>query len=454
MLLAAGATSALEVVDPLERLRRVRNWITLLPPTAGVRLLTALVLMAAGGFTMAYPREVLAGLTVLAGTGAAYYGLRELFRLLLDSVHHAHQPEDLRNDAWVAVHTMLALGMAGALAAGWVLWRKPSVELIRPAVHGASCNGLVTLCRQTVDTVVFPGAHNAMSHQREPGWMFPHHSAGIPDQLRAGIRALLLDVHYGFPGGSRIKTDMSGTGREKFVKALGEEGFAAAMRIRNRLVGVREEQRDLYLCHGLCELGAYRLEPVLEQVRDFLVQNPDEVLIFIVEDYVTPQDLAAVFEQASLERFVYRGWPQTGWPTLEALIESGQQILVFLESGRPGVPWLMPAFNLIQETPYQFRSAEEFSCVANRGGTAGSLFLMNHWVETIPAPRPSHASFVNTREFLLNRIRQCESERGKLPNILAVDFFDVGDVVAVARELNERWVTGKAEALPQRAAPQ
>jgi hypothetical protein len=100
------------------------------------------------------------------------------------------------------------------------------------------------------------------------------------------------------------------------------------------------------------------------------------------------------------------------------------------------VSWLRPAFDHIQETPYTFHAAEEFSCRANRGGSAGSLFQINHWIETTPAPRPSNAELVNARDFLLSRARRCQRERGRLPNLLAVDFYGSGDLFEVAGELN------------------
>ena len=37
---------------------------------------------------------------------------------------------------------------------------------------------------------------------------------------------------------------------------------------------------------------------------------------------------------------------------------------------------------------------------------------------------------------LLARARECRQERGHLPNILAVDFYDVGDLFRVVRTLN------------------
>jgi hypothetical protein len=100
------------------------------------------------------------------------------------------------------------------------------------------------------------------------------------------------------------------------------------------------------------------------------------------------------------------------------------------------VPWYHKVVEVAQETPYKFESPDRFSCAPNRGGTAGSLFQINHWIETLPAPKPSNAAIVNAHDFLLRRARQCQKERGKLPNILAVDFAMTGDVVGVAAELN------------------
>ena len=92
--------------------------------------------------------------------------------------------------------------------------------------------------------------------------------------------------------------------------------------------------------------------------------------------------------------------------------------------------------HLLESVEHARPGAQQFSCRPNRGGTGGSLFQINHWIETLPAPKPSNAAIVNAHEFLLGRARECHKERGKLPNILAVDFAMTGDVVGVAAELN------------------
>jgi hypothetical protein len=175
---------------------------------------------------------------------------------------------------------------------------------------------------------------------------------------------------------------------------------------------------------------------MLRGVREFLVQNPGEVLVFVIEDYVTPSDIEAAFRDSGLLRFVYRGAVAHPFPTLRQMIDLDQRLVVFGENETAGVEWFHPAFDTIQETPYTFHTPEEFSCRPNRGGSSGALFQINHWIETTPTPKPSNAMIVNARDFLLARARQCQKERGMLPNVLAVDFAMTGDVVAVAAELN------------------
>jgi hypothetical protein len=277
-----------------------------------------------------------------------------------------------------------------------------------------------------------------MSNAGIPGWMFPHHHNAFPRQLEDGIRALAIDVHYGVPAGDRWVTDFDRehTSQQKIEEVLGPEATAAALRIRARLMGQAKGPSGLYFCHGFCELGAYPVVPALEGVRDFLLENAGEVVLVVVEDYVPPEDLAHAFEEAGLMRFVYTG-PMSGpLPTLRQLIEEDQRLVVFIESGRPGVAWLHPTIGTFQETPYSFHRRQDFSCRPNRGGTVGSLFLINHWIESTPAPRPTNADTVNAYRFLLGRARECEAERHHLPNVISVDFYDVGDILKVARTLN------------------
>jgi hypothetical protein len=399
---------------------------------------------------------------VIAGALLAFEGLRELFMLVPPRLREAASQagenlaearEKVERGEGVRMlvrHAIVGL-LAVVLIAGAVYFlRSPDALPPAPALTDA-CNGDRALCGRPLDAVVFPAAHNSMSAAEFDGWMFPNQEKGSVSLLGHGIRALLFDVHYGTPIGDRVKTDIQDerASRAKFEKAVGAEAVDAAMRIRDRLTGPPTGRRAAYLCHGFCELGAVPLATMLEGVREFLVENPGEVLVLVIEDYVTPADIEAAFRESGLERFVYRGAVKAPFPTLREMIDSDERLVVFGENDTTGVPWYHPAFEAIQETPYTFHAPSEFNCRPNRGGPKAPLFQINHWIETTPTPKPSNAAIVNAHDFLLARARQCRKERGRLPNILAVDFALTGDVVGVAAELNGLAPAGS----PSAAAP-
>jgi hypothetical protein len=269
--------------------------------------------------------------------------------------------------------------------------------------------------------------------------MFPNQSADIRRQLEDGIRAFLIDAHYGEPVGDKVLTDLTNekSAMTKYEAAIGKEGMDAVLRIRDRLAKEKRGERGVYMCHGFCELGAIPLVPVLRDVRDFLVANPGEVLIFDIQDEsVTPKDIERCFQESGLIDFVYHGPARPPWPTLREMVESDQRVLVTAENHSEGVAWYHPQFETMQETPYEFKDSSEFSNRPNRGGTGGSLALLNHWIETVPMPKPSNAAVVNAHDALTARLRGFQKERGFLPNVVAVDFYREGDLVAVVREFN------------------
>ena len=49
----------------------------------------------------------------------------------------------------------------------------------------------------------------------------------------------------------------------------------------------------MYLCHTFCELGSTPLGDVLDDIHDFLVTHPEDVLVVVNQDYVTPADFVA-----------------------------------------------------------------------------------------------------------------------------------------------------------------
>jgi hypothetical protein len=315
----------------------------------------------------------------------------------------------------------------------------PEGDQPRAADAGNACNGSVRLCDRTLEKAVFPASHNSMSAAGYPGYLFPMHTRTIPKQLEHGVRALLIDAYYGAPGRrvytdfSRIPNKLAEQAREQF----GPQFAAAADRLRAQITKPEPGESDqLYLCHGFCELGAIDLVDTLEGINAFLEENPREVLLIDIEDYVEPQDIVDAFEQSGLAERVYDG-PLEPFPTLGEMIEQDKRVVVVAENRAGAADWYHPAYDeLFQETQYDFKQPSEMGCAPNRGKAGNPLFLINHWINTDPTAKPSNAKVVNDYDFLLDRARRCARKRGLTPNLIAVDFEDQGNLIDVAKRLN------------------
>ncbi len=283
------------------------------------------------------------------------------------------------------------------------------------------CNGMKQLCERRLDQVVLPASHNAMSAQ-EYAFARPNQIPTIPEQLDGGARALLLDTHYGRlqPDG-KVITDDDGT--------------------------VTEGIRGTYLCHVLCEGGALPLAPTLRQISKWLRKNPNEVLLIENEDYITANDFVAAMERSGLLDFVYRG-SRAPWAKLRRMVRVNHRVVMLSDNEAKGDPfWYRPTYEgLLQETPYTFNPPSELTdpdnwaetCVPNRGGTDGSLFLMNHWSPSLaPAvPDLEQSAEVNATDVLVGRAEACAEVRGRYPNVVAVDQVTAGGLIPAVKKLN------------------
>ena len=439
-VLIAAATSILEKIDIGEFVRLAWGRARLRPEHAAAALLRGGFLLIAGLVVAFYPKAMVQVVMVTIGAALFLHGIQEVLKTTMrlagtDEARPGAAAKRRGSFLPIAVAGLLVLLLAGG--ALWLSRRDEGTEAAPVAI--VACNGYAELCDRRLNEVVFPTTHNSMSGADISNWMFPNQERSIPTQLEDGIRGFLIDVHYGERVGDRVRTliDNEAAARKKYEAVLGKEGIDAALRIRDRLVGEAEGAPDVYLAHGFAELGYTRFVDALTEMKEFLVANPNEVVIIVIQDEgVTPTDVQKCFAESGLEDLVYRGAVTPPWPTLREMVERDERVVVFAENNSAGVPWYHQTLGTIQETPYGFHKPEEFSNRPNRGGTSGSLLLMNHWIETAPSSLPSNAAIVNAYDFLLKRARACRRERGMPPNLIAVDFYRTGDLFKVARTMN------------------
>lgn len=254
----------------------------------------------------------------------------------------------------------------------------------------SACNGHAELCDRRFNEVVYPATHNAMSSFDE-GWAAANQQHGMTRQLEDGIRAMLIDTHYW--------------------------------------------NDDTYLCHSICQLGSELLVDGLTKIRVFMDEHPHEVLTLIIQDGISPADTEAAFVKSGLIGHVFVHEPGSEWPTLRAMIERGQRLVVTAEEAGPPPAWYHHVWDLTWDTPYSFASQDDFSCAENRGKRGNDLFLLNHWIED-PLPTEQLATVANEHAVLSARAQQCTLEGGQKPNFVAVNFYSIGALFQVVDELN------------------
>jgi hypothetical protein len=417
--LLAGAGAVIAAVAQEEPVRAVWQ-----PQVRGVLLLLAGVVIVLA------PQAALVIAATLFGLYLIYKGLGDLLRLAGRTLRRVVAP--------IAATLLIATAIAAFLAGGGM--DEPAVAL------GTGCNGRDALCDRALPDIALAATHNSMSAP-EPGWFASLQEHPIATQLEDGVRGLLFDTHYAdrLPNG-RTRTYFPADGPTRAIAQDGvsDESVQAALRLRARAGYRGEGERGIYLCHTFCELGATSLADVLDDIHEFLVTHPTDVLVIVNQDYVTPEDFVGALRDAGLDRYAFTP-PAGSWPMLREMIDRDQRLVVLAENRAGAAPWYQLAYErLVQETPFTFKTPEtlidrgtlDATCAANRGRDDAPLFLINHWVNTDPAPRPANAAIVNAFEPLLRRVEACRRLRGQLPNLLAVDFYTRGDVFAVVDALN------------------
>ncbi|MBU6329419.1 MAG: hypothetical protein KGR18_05640 [Acidobacteria bacterium] len=461
------------------------------PTTPATHVLRALLVMVAGYLIVIHRDAVAPALVFLIGSYVVYLGVIELLSVVGRTDHRSARAiaSSAVQDQIGAVRSHRILGASLALivlvgAVGLLLHTGS-----RPSAAGElRCNGHVQLCDRRFDEVAFAGSHNSMSARRDPGWLFAEQDQGIPAQLAQGIRALLVKTHYGIPtsldvtGAPLVITDQgaelaTSTPESSDVLTPEQQRRAAAIAASAR---VDPSLRGVYLCHVNCELGATLFTDALRSIRQFLDLNPNEVIVLVVGNYVSDADTEKAFREAKLFDRLWNVEPGAPWPTLREMIEARRNIVMFAEFGDQQPAWNSAAYGAYQDTPFTFRTPEALftpgsarytgdatvdgpvpdtvpsptdpgtssfvsaadwsglpSCAPNRGTPSSPLFQINHWVTPSGAAATvEEARIINSYDVLMPRVRDCAIQRGRLPNLIGVNFSGTGDLLRVVDELN------------------
>lgn len=260
----------------------------------------------------------------------------------------------------------------------------------------AQCNGSIQLCDKKYNEVSFLTTHNAFNCAIN-GYSFPNQNISITEQLNLGVRAFMLDIY-----------DLFGT---------------------------------VTVYHGTFLLGSQPLSEILQEISDFINNNPNEVITIILENYVSSSQIETSFQNAGLLNSLYGHTPGNEWPSLQELINSGKNIVLFndQDNALPTQPWNHFMWSNMVETHYSVSDPNLFTHDFNRGDSINDLFIFNHFITdaSIGIGLENQAIIVNEYNFLMNRIQENFLLKQKLPNFITLDFVSVGEGLSVVNDINQ-----------------
>jgi hypothetical protein len=286
-----------------------------------------------------------------------------------------------------------------ALTAWWVFAACGAATL--PATRSLAaegeltCNGAAALCDRRYDEVVYLTTHNAMSHAGA-FWLAPNQNHNIARQLANGVRGLSLDLF--------------------------DNPFYPS---------------EPLLCHGVCFAGTALFSTALRSVRQFLEQNPHDVLTILYEGKVDDRMVAQTLTRVGLGPYLHTQTQGADWPTLREMILRGTRLVVFSQDTGGEPAWLHRMWTHTWDTPYAYRSIKDFDCGVGRGSPDNGIFQINHFL-TAPIASEALAREANRHDVLMSRVLRCQEETGRLPTFLWVDWYATGDALRVVTDLNAR----------------
>ena len=168
-------------------------------------------------------------------------------------------------------------------------------------------------------------------------------------------------------------------------------------------------ERDVFLCHTVCELGATRMVDALVTIPGVPRGQPRR----------GRDPVHRAVREAERDREALRGgrarcptWPScratSRCPTLGELVDSDRRVIVFSREGRRRDPALVPRRLLVRpgHAARRDQRVSELRCRRERGDADSPLLMLNHWADLFPPRLRANRPFL-TERVLLERAHRC-----------------------------------------------
>jgi len=262
----------------------------------------------------------------------------------------------------------------------------------------SQCYSCYELKENRYNETAFLTTHNAFNCE-EGDFQMPNQTYSISTQLNDGVRALMIDVY--------------------------------------------EKNGVPTVYHGFSFLGSVPLSSNLAEIKNFLENNPTEIVTIIFECNVSADMIEQAFINAELYNYLFEKNELLPWPTLEEMINENKRLVVFTDQDDASEQqkWYHYVWDFAVETHFTIHNPDEFNCDYNRGDPENDLFIFNHFItSSVGTGNIDQATIANSYPFFIDRIYNCIAEKEKLPNFITVDFYQTGNCCEVVNTLNSIYV--------------
>ncbi|WZH43667.1 PLC-like phosphodiesterase [Fusarium acuminatum] len=268
----------------------------------------------------------------------------------------------------------------------------------------AACNGHDELCKRKYSDITFIGTHNSAFVGKLP---VHNQYISVIEQLDLGVRFLQAQT--------------------------------------------QNKDGDIQMCHTHCwELDEGPLEDYLQEISDWMGKNPDEVVTLLLTniDALPIEKYDDAFNSTGLKEFVFRPEKKLAfddWPTLQKFLDDGTRLVVFMDYNmdESKVDYIINEFDYFWETPFGETDSSFPTCEVDRPENGDPTKLMgimnhmlNHDVLGIVIPNQVDAEETNSAESIQSQVDLCEGNWSRRPNVILLDWVNVGDAVDVQLSLN------------------
>ena len=159
--------------------------------------------------------------------------------------------------------------------------------------------------------------------------------------------------------------------------------------------------------------------------------------------------LHSAIDESGLDQYVYtrsEGTATGEWPTLQSLIDANTRLIIFAHGD--GMDYCCESDTCPEGMFYTYDHIEQTNWNDATCDVMGEdfdskidFFLMNHWMNEPETDLPfeGNADEFNSFNSLLERFKLCTE---RMPNIVAVDFWSIGDVLDFVKEVNQNKAGG------------